>query len=106
MKTDAISQICHIALEGFARAAAAARPGSPMDQARTKLGDRFCQVACDALKATVLRVLTDPEMKELVTQASPGMPVAPVAPVGQMWMATIIADTSTAIIEIANQEAA
>ncbi|MBM4354100.1 MAG: hypothetical protein FJ109_09955 [Deltaproteobacteria bacterium] len=100
MKHDAISQICHIALDGFARAAAAARPGSPMDQARTKLGDRFCQVACDALKATVLRVLTDPEMKELVTQASPGLPV------GEMWMATIIADTSAAIIAVADQEAA
>ena len=100
MKTDAISQICHIALEGFTRAAAAARPGSPMDQARTKLDDRFCQVACDTLKATVLRVLTDPEMKELVTQASPGMPI------GEMWLATIIADTSTAIIAVANQEAA
>ena len=100
MKTDAISQICHIALEGFTRAAAAARPGSPMHQARTKLGDRFCVVACDALKATVLRVLTDPEMKELVTGASPGMPV------GEMWMATIIADTSAAIIAVANQEAA
>lgn len=100
MNESAISQICHIALEGFTRAAAAARPDSPMDQARTKLGDRFCEVACDALKATVLRVLTDPEMKELVTQATPGMPV------GQMWMATIIADTSTAIIEVANQEAA
>ena len=100
MKDNAINQICHIALEGFARAAAAARPGSPMDQARTKLGDRFCQVACAALKTTVLRVLTDPEMKELVTQATPGLPV------GEMWMATIIADTSTAIIAVANQEAA
>jgi len=100
MKTDAISQICHIALDAFARAAAAARPGSPMDRARTKLGDRFCQVACDALKDTVLRVLTDPEMKELVTQASPGLPV------GEMWMATIIADTSAAIIAVADQEAA
>ena len=103
MKTDAISQICHIALDGFTQAAAAARPGSPMDEARTRLGDRFCVVACDALKTTVLRVLTDPEMKELVTQASPGMPVAPV---GEMWMATIIADTSAAIIAVANQEAA
>jgi len=100
MKTDAISQICHIALEGFAKAAMAARPGSSMDQARTKLGDRFCQVACDALKDTVLRVLTDPEMKELVTQASPGLPV------GEMWMATIVADTSAAIIAVADQEAA
>jgi hypothetical protein len=71
-----------------------------MDQARTKLGDRFCQVACDALKTTVLRVLTDPEIKELVTQASPGLPV------GEMWMATIIADTSAAIIAVADQEAA
>ena len=97
MKDNAINQICHIALEGFARAAAAARPGSPMDQARTKLGDRFCVVACDALKTTVLRVLTDPEMKELVTQASPGVPVS------QMWMATIIADTSAALIAVANQ---
>ena len=100
MNENAISRICHFALEGFTRAAAAARPGSPMDQARTKLGDRFCVVACDALKATVLRVLTDPEMKELVTGASPGMPV------GEMWMATIIADTSAAIIAVANQEAA
>ena len=97
MKTDAISQICHFALETFARAAAAARPGSPMDQARTKLGDRFCEVTCNALKTTVLQVLTDPEMKELVTGASPGMPV------GEMWMATIIADTSSAIIAVANQ---
>ena len=97
MNDNAINQICHIALEGFTRAAAAARPGSPMDQARTKLGDRFCVVACDALKTTVLRVLTDPEMKELVTQASPGMPVS------QMWMATIIADTSAALIAVANQ---
>ena len=100
MNENAISQICHIALEGFARAAAAARPGSPMDRARTKLGDRFCQVACDALKATVLRVLTDPEMKELVPQASPGLPV------GELWIATIIADTTSAIIAIADQEAA
>ena len=100
MKENAISRICHIALEGVTRAAAAARAGSPMDYARTKLDDRFCEVACDALKATVLRVLTDPEMKELVTGASPGMPI------GEMWMATIIADTSTAIIAVANQEAA
>jgi len=100
MNENAISQICHIALEGFTRAAAVARPGSPMDQARTKLGDRFCEVACDALKATLLRVLIDPEMKELVTRASPGLPV------GEMLMATIIADTSTAIITVANQEAA
>ena len=100
MKDNAISQICHIALAGFTRAAAAARPGSPMDQARTKLGDRFCEVACTALKDTVLRVLTDPEMKELVTQASPGLPVS------QMWMATIIADTSAALIAVANKEAA
>ena len=100
MKTDAISQICHIALDGFTQAAAAARPGSPMDEARTRLGDRFCVVACDALKTTVLRVLTDPEMKELVPQASPGLPV------GEMLMATIIADTSTAIIAVASQEAA
>jgi hypothetical protein len=100
MNESAITRICHIALEGFTRAAAVARQGSPMDQARTKLGDRFCQVACDALKATVLRVLTDPEMKELVTQASPGLPV------GEMWMATIIADASAAIIAVADQEAA
>ena len=100
MNENAISGICHIALEGFTRAAAAARTGSPMDEARTRLGDRFCVVVCDALKATVLRVLTDPEMKELVTQASPGTPV------GEMWMATIIADTSAAIIAVANQEAA
>jgi len=45
-------------------------------------------------------VLTDPEMKELVTQASPGLPV------GEMWMATIVADTSAAIIAVADQEAA
>jgi len=98
MNHEAISNICHIALNGFTRAVAAAMPDSPMDHARTKLGDRFCEVTCNALKTTVLQVLTDPEMKELVTKASPGLPVA------QMWMATIIADTSAVVIAAANQE--
>jgi len=100
MNDHAISRLCRIAMEGVARAVTAARPGSPMERARTKLGDRFSDVACDALRATLRRVLTDPELRELIAQASPGMPV------GELWMATVIADTSTAILAIADETAA
>ena len=100
MNDHAITQLCRIAMEGFARAANAARPGSPMDRARTKLGNRFSGVACDALRATLRRVPFDLELRDLITQASPGMPV------GELWIATVVADTSTAVLAVADETAA
>jgi hypothetical protein len=71
-----------------------------MDRARTKLGNRFSGVACDALRATLRRVPFDPELRDLITQASPGMPV------GELWIATVVADTSTAVLAVADETAA
>lgn len=99
MKNSALDELCDIAIEMFGKSVANARPGSPFDQARTKLGDRFYEVAIPILRDMVLRVVTDPETREIISDATPGLPVAP------MLMLTILADTVTAVVKAANEEA-
>lgn len=95
---DPIKGICEHAMHAFARAKHAARPGSPLLAAREALGaDRFAEVACEALRASLKR-----ELFALLDEAKaegPGFRLPHLAE--HALIATVVADASSAVIEAA-----
>lgn len=56
---SAITRIADIVMGGFARAIQSASPGSPLARAKHVLGDRFADVACEAMRRRLRVALID-----------------------------------------------
>ncbi|MBY0277912.1 hypothetical protein K2Z84_21470 [Candidatus Binatia bacterium] len=77
-----------------AREFAKATPESPFDRARAALGERFVSVATDAMRESLTR-----ELEALLEAHRPGDQPPPLA--GELLMATVLADTTKAVIDAA-----
>lgn len=92
---DPITALAEAAMQAFARATNCAGEGSPLARARAKLGDGYFDAACRALRKHVLAALTCEENKDLLAHAPAGLPV------GEMILATIVADALNDVINAA-----
>ena len=95
---DPITRLADAAMLVFHRLTADAPNGCPFQKARLALGERFYEVATEALKNSLRAALTSDENKRLVLEAPRGLPV------GEAIMATIVSDAIKEVIAVANKQ--
>jgi len=89
------TKLAREALRGLLTLTADLPNDNPFQQARIKLGDRFNEVAAEAIRSHTARALADEFNRDAILHAPPGLPV------GQMVMADIIAGTLKDILAAA-----
>ena len=92
------TRIAREALRGPLRLAADVPNDSPFQHARIKLGDRFNEVAAEAIRSHTARALADDFNRDAILHALPGLPV------GQMVLADIIAGALKDILAAAKED--
>jgi hypothetical protein len=90
---DPVARLADATMQGFAMFAARATPDSPFGIARQTLGDRYADVACEALRAGLRRVLVERREETLAALNAAGNLAA------QDVLMGIVNDAIQAVIE-------
>ena len=97
-KPNAATMIAQAALRGLLTLADRAAPTCRFQQSRVRLGQRFDEVAIEAIRRNTAKTLADDFCIDAVLHAPKGLPVA------EMVMAQIIADATKDIIAAAQAD--